>query len=149
MSEFDREMKRATNEIEKALEKAIRGASIELFGEIVKRTPVGNPSLWKNPAPAGYVGGRLRGNWQTSLVSLQTKELDFVDRTGRATTARGATTINKFQLKDRTIWFSNNLPYAERVELGWSHKQRPQGMVRTTVKTFEPIMDNIARKHKI
>ena len=37
----------------------------DLLGELVSASPVGQPSLWKNPdsAPSGYTGGQLRRNW--------------------------------------------------------------------------------------
>lgn len=148
MSKFDREMKRAIKEIEVAIEKTIRGGAIELFSEIVLRTPVGNSTLWKNDAPPGYVGGRLRGNWQASIDNQNLTELDVLDSSGTSTVSKGTTEINKYKLEDTNIWFSNNLPYAERVEHGWS-KQRPNGMVRTTVKLFEPLINKAVRKHKI
>lgn len=145
---FSRDMRKAEGKIEDAIEKALRGAAIELFGEIVKRTPVGNPSLWKNPAPPGYTGGRLRGNWQAKISSPERSTTEHVDKSGTDTIAKGAQKIRRFTLKDKSIWFSNNLPYADRVEQGWS-SQRPAGMVRTTIKMFKPILEKIARIKKV
>jgi len=148
MATFDRELNGAMKQINTAVEKAIRGAAIELFSEIVKRTPVGNPTLWAGPAAAGYTGGSLRGNWQTSLRSPNYGELAAKDAAGGQAIAKGAGKIKKFKLKDKSIFFTNNLPYADRVEHGWS-KQRPEGMVRVTVKQFKPIIEKIARIHKV
>lgn len=145
MSKFKRNMDVAERKIEAAIEKAIRGASIELFSEIVRRTPVGNPTLWDSDPPPGYTGGSLRGNWQAQLKSPNYGELDAKDAAGGQTARKGAGRINKFKLKDVNIYFTNNLPYADRVEHGHSSKQRPEGMVRTTVKMFKPIMEKIAR----
>ena len=126
-------------------EKAIRAAAIELFGEIVKRTPVGNPSLWQSPPPSGYVGGRLRGNWQANIGTPKTDELNTIDANGAKTVGEATREINKFNLNEKDIYLTNNLPYAERVEYGWS-AQRPQGMMRTTVMQFKPIIDKIAKR---
>lgn len=142
--QFDKSIK-ATNV---AIEKAIRGAAIEMFSEIVKRTPVGNPSLWKDRAPAGYIGGRLRGNWQASISRPNYDELTDVDASGGSTIGKGVQQINGFRMRDNDIYFTNNLPYAERIENGWS-QQRPQGMVKVTVASFKPIMEKIARKYKV
>lgn len=144
---FDREFDKAAKEIEDALEKTVRGASIELFGEIVRRTPVGNSSLWASDPPAGYIGGRLRANWQADINSPPQGEIDTPDGNGSSTTSRGTSEISKYTLNDKSIWFSNNLPYAERVENGWS-SQAPQGMMRTTVKIWQSAIDKNARRNK-
>jgi hypothetical protein len=52
IKEFAEKTKRNVNDVKQA-------AAIELFGMIIKATPVGNPSLWKSPPPPGYVGGRV------------------------------------------------------------------------------------------
>ena len=43
-----------------------------------------------------------------------------------------------------TIYLVNNLPYAVRLEYGWS-KQAPAGMVRITAAEFQSIVDDAAR----
>ena len=141
-------MRKAEKKIGNAVEQALRGAATELFSEIVRRTPVGNPTLWKGEAPAGYVGGRLRGNWQASLRRPESSILDNTDKSGANTITKGTQKINSFKIRDQSIWFTNNLPYADRIEQGWS-KQRPAGMVRTTVKMFKPILAKIARMRKV
>lgn len=145
---FDRQMQNAKAKIEKAIEKAVRGAALELFGEIVKRTPVGNPTLWRHEGPRGYIGGTLRGNWQANLRAPLRNVLNTSDSNGSKTASRARVALDAFLLRDKDIWFTNNLPYAERVENGWS-KQRPQGMMKVTVKMFRPIMDRIARMNRV
>jgi hypothetical protein len=50
---------------------AIREAVQELFKRIQERTPIGNPNLWKWPAPKDYVPGTLRASWElTEEVNL-------------------------------------------------------------------------------
>lgn len=46
-------------------EQVVAKIAADLYRELIKVTPVGDPSLWKNPnsAPAGYVGGNLRSSW--------------------------------------------------------------------------------------
>lgn len=146
---FESDMRKAGMKITGAVDKTIQGAAIELFSEIVRRTPVGNPTLWKGDAPAGYVGGRLRGNWQAEIDFPLKNKVKDIDPRGAATTSKGTKKIKRFNAKrHEAIYFTNNLPYAERVEQGWS-KQRPQGMVRSTVKVFQPLLNKIARINKI
>lgn len=148
MARIDNDLKKAEKKIQEAIEKSMRGACIELFSEIVRKTPVGNPLLWKNPAAKGYIGGTLRGNWQASLRSPETSTVDTTDETGSHTISQGASKVNSFKISDKDIWFSNNLPYAQKIEDGHS-KQRPQGMVKTTIKQFSKLIDKFARINKI
>lgn len=148
MSGLNKSFDKASREVKDSIEKTIRAAALELFSEIVRRTPVGNPSIWKSPGPAGYIGGALRGNWQASLNAPTLKTIDVKDKSGSATIGKAKNEIYKYKVKDRSIWFSNNLPYADAIESGSHSTQRPNGMVRTTVKQFRAILDRMARRYK-
>lgn len=77
--------------------------------------------------------GRFRSNWQVSKNVPRTTQLNLTKETQAATIARGQRTIETFDLKnDSMIIIQNNLPYANRLENGWS-KQAPNGMVGLTV----------------
>lgn len=117
--------------------------SIDLLTKIVLRTPVGNPSLWKNPPPAGYVGGRLRGNWNTGVGSINTT-FRAPAKNGTAPIARGRA---KVATRDPSadIFITNSLPYAHRVENGYS-TQAPAGMVRVTVVEFQSFIAKAAKE---
>lgn len=93
------------------LETVVKRATFGLFATAVKRSPVDT--------------GRFRANWNVSF--------DRVDPvTTEATTAsRADSEVRKVlsaKLGDVT-YLSNSLPYAVRLEFGWS-KQAPYGMVR-------------------
>lgn len=46
--------------------------SAELLKERVEEyTPVGNPALWKYPAPKNYTPGHLKSNWKLSNLAGQ------------------------------------------------------------------------------
>lgn len=141
---FKRDMQKAEKEIEKAAAKAISAASIKLFSAIVMATPVGNPSLWKTKyPPKGYTGGRLRANWNASIGKADSSVTSETDSSGNSTASKGAV-LSNFKLSDRAIYLSNNLPYALRVENGWS-QQRPKGMVRINTKKFKKYLDITAK----
>lgn len=77
--------------------------------------------------------GRFRSNWQVSKNVPRTTQLNLTKETQAAIIARGQRTIETFDLKnDSMIIIQNNLPYANRLENGWS-KQAPNGMVGLTV----------------
>ena len=48
--------------------KAHRKIHLQTINQMIKGTPVGNPDLWQSKPPPGYVGGRARSNWQSSVL---------------------------------------------------------------------------------
>lgn len=113
--------------------------AIDLLSRIMEKTPVGNPDLWKEssrPAPAGYVGGRARANWQISTVTPGNSDIDAVDPGGQITESIGLTKMGTAKAGG-TIWIFNNLRYIKRLEDGWSHKQAPLGMVAVSLAEIQ------------
>ena len=78
----------------------------------------------------GYVGGRFRGNWQFSIDSPATEELDRIDPSGSEAIAALLTQVQALTI-GQTAYIVNNLPYAVPLEYGHS-TQAPKGMVRVT-----------------
>lgn len=126
----------------KRAKQVVDKVSIDLLTKIVLRTPVGNPSIWKNPPPAGYVGGRLRGNWNTGIGSINTTE-QRPAKAGTAPIGRGRAAVATRE-PEADIYITNSLPYAIRVENGYS-TQAPAGMVRVTVVEFQSFIAKAAK----
>ena len=126
----------------KRAKQVVDKATIDLLRNIVLRTPVGNPTLWKNPPPAGYVGGRLRGNWNTGIGSINTTE-QRPAKSGLAPIGRGRAKVATRE-PGADIYITNSLPYAIRVENGYS-TQAPAGMVRVTVVEFQSFIAKAAK----
>lgn len=81
-------------------------------------------------AAKNYTGGRFRGNWQVTFDRPAVGAIDRVDKAGTATLAAGREVLAHYDSGEyRSIWFTNNVPYAQRLEYGWS-KQAPAGIVR-------------------
>ena len=81
-------------------------------------------------AAKNYTGGRFRGNWQVSFDRPAVGAIDRVDKAGTATLAAGRDVLAHYDSGEYgSIWFTNNVPYAQRLEYGWS-KQAPAGIVR-------------------
>lgn len=106
-----------------------RYVTIALLDQFIKRSPVGNPSLWAGPAPAGYVGGRFRSAW----TAASGNKSDFAPEAGQSSyavpnaadvVAKGTSALTPYQ----SVWISNNVPYAQRLEDGHSG-QAPAGVV--------------------
>ena len=97
-------------------------------------------------APSGYTGGRFRGNWQIGFDNAPQGETGRVDKSGATTLAAGGAVLAQFKAANNSvIYFVNNVPYAVRLEFGYS-KQAPRGMVRITAQEFQKLFNEAARE---
>ncbi len=107
----------AEAQILKVSEKTLATVATALYTKIIGYTPVGDPSLWKSP----YVPkGYKPGTLKKSW------EIDI-------------------QPREATI--SNDQPYAQRVENGWS-SQAPYGMMRKGIADFPKLLEQAAARYK-
>lgn len=120
----------------------LRKVALDMFTEVILKSPVGNPSLWKHAAPPGYSGGQFRANWQVAIGNIPSGTLQLEDASGTATISKAQAEVSGLQM-GQTIWLVNNLPYAQRLEDGWS-TQAPEGMVRMTVQRYAAILNAAA-----
>ncbi len=74
--------------------------------------------------------GRFRANWTLGIGEMDDKTTAEVDPTGARTALKVAEGVANGKA-GQVFWITNSLPYAERLENGWS-KQAPQGMVELT-----------------
>ena len=145
---FNDDIKRFNDKVEKAATMIFRGTALSLFSKVILRTPVGNTSIWKTKyPPKGYVGGRLRGNWQARINSAPSGEIDKPDKNGGDTINKAKNETFKAKLGN-SIYLVNNLPYAGVIEDGLHSKQAPAGMVKVTIAEFRSVVNANARKHK-
>ena len=98
-------------------EAKIKKAFIGLSTDIIMDTPV--------------LSGRLRNNWFPSVNSGSNAKTDETSNQ-----AIGRVSAVKFKLGD-TLYLTNNLPYAKRIEFdNWSAKA-PAGMCRKNIIRWE------------
>ncbi|MGB1388669.1 MAG: hypothetical protein ACPG61_07255 [Paracoccaceae bacterium] len=109
------------------LDLAVRGIALELFSRVILRTPVDT--------------GRARGNWQVQIGSIPNGTLALDDRSGTATVSKAQAAASGMDAGD-VIYLTNNLPYARRLEEGYS-AQAPAGMVALSVQEFQAIAAEI------
>lgn len=100
---------------------------------VVMATPVGNASLWKDHAPAGYVGGRARANWQVGLGGPKQGTVQTIDAGGGGTVSAGVGVISGAG-PGVAIHITNNLPYIVPLNEGHS-KQAPSGFIQGAIRT--------------
>lgn len=109
-------------------------ANLTPTGHLKKRARVSDSMDIKTPA--GYTGGRFRGNWQVGLDAAPQGETGQVDKSGGKTLAAGTLVIERFRVGMQAVYFTNNVPYAYPLEFGHS-SQAPGGMVRITAADFQ------------
>ena len=130
MSKFTLDVQAFIAKAKKNPETVMRSVSLKLFSAIIKASPVDT--------------GRFRGNWQTTGVTPATGLIAGVDPIGNKAVNSAATFITNAPGWD-TFTLTNNLPYAERLEYGWS-KQAPTGIVRVNVIRFQQLINEEAAK---
>lgn len=143
--EWDKERQRAIQ----AKREATKVIAIELFSGVITSSPVGNPSLWKNPnsAPPSYTGGSFRSNWFLSFDTPSNETTDSTSR-GNALAADIAKRIQDGSYRS-TYQLTNNLPYGPRLESGNWSKQAPNGIIAPNVMRVEsriPAIEKIVNK---
>jgi len=87
--------------------------------------------------------GRLRANWQFGQ-SIPHGELSGLDTAGAATIAKIAGQVTSLRAGGE-CWIVNNLPYAGKIEYGYSTVKAPQGMVRITLMNLPHAIESYVR----
>lgn len=118
---------------------AVGSIVVRIAQELDKRSPVGDATYWKNPPPKGYIGGRFRGNWQLGVGTIPAGETGRIDTGGGATVSAIIAGVPE-DAAGKVYFLANNVPYANRLESGWS-RQAPQGVVGLTAVMFQQIVD--------
>lgn len=138
-----------TRFVEKAkgnAEEVVRKVGVDMLAKVVDRSPVGNPDLWQSGVgPAGYVGGRFRGNWQVAFDIRPAQEIDRIDAGGGVTVAAGAAVLSAFNPGVNKVWLVNNVPYAYRLEMGHSTRA-PLGVAGVTATEFQSFVNQAVRE---
>lgn len=113
------------------VDKVLRQTLVLASQQIVERSP--------------FDTGRFRANWQFSVGGPDLTITDETDKTGEPTKARIKAQVQLIKAGP-TVYLTNSLPYAYRLEFeGWS-SQAPNGMVRVTLAGLQSaINDYVAR----
>jgi hypothetical protein len=139
---FEKEFNQERLAVKKALEETVRVTAISLFSGVITSSPVGNPSLWKNPkgAAPGYSGGQFRSNWFLSLGAPSTKITESTKEENQRISEVNSIATSKYS---SVYALTNNLPYAQRIENGWS-SQSESGVVAPNVSRVNSQLPKIA-----
>ncbi|MFM9829732.1 MAG: hypothetical protein ACKVOB_13485 [Sphingomonas sp.] len=139
MTSFALQLAQFAEKVGEDADQVVGGVVIELARVIDERSPVGDAKFWKSSPPKGYVGGHFRANWQLAIGSIPKGEVVGINF--GAALAENVARIPT-EAAGPTYYLANNVPYAQRLEDGWS-RQAPVGLVGRTVIEFQDI---VARK---
>lgn len=118
----------AQKELNDKLSKLGVATAIQVFNNIIIETPVDT--------------GRARGNWQASLGNPISGVVS--EEASKGIKFDVSKDIQNWTIKD-IAYLTNNLPYIEPLELGWSG-QRPNGWVRANVDKGQSALDQAIQK---
>jgi hypothetical protein len=123
---FRSDIRRFINKSNAGLDKYAKAVVLNLDKSMVMKSPVDT--------------GRFRANWNIGIGSVDSNTTDATDISGSVSIAKAAVELNSFKVNGQTIYITNSLPYAYRLEYeGWS-SQSPQGMVRVTLAELSGIL---------
>lgn len=142
LAQFTKGLNEEIVKLRTSSEKTVRQVAFVIDRELVRRTPVGNPDLWKANAGkkrgdpgyvgADYTGGRARANWLPSLETPSEEVIEEPDPTGAGAINKMAQVTAAFKLGQK-IFISNNLEYIQALEDGHS-SQAPNGFVSGSIQ---------------
>ena len=91
--------------------------------------------------------GAARGNWLSSVGSIDTSfSLSVKDPSGTASNGRLQAAVQGLE-PGTEFYFTNSLPYAERLENGWS-QQAPQGMVKINMASWSSVVSRAVARYR-
>lgn len=126
---FAEDLKKICDRAGDKAELVVRRAALDIGGQLVDRSPVDT--------------GRFKNNWQTGIGGIDKSTSAAADLAGAGAQARLAAQVSAWK-PGQSIFVSNSLVYAYRLETGWS-KQAPAGIVRLTVQNFEQAVAKAAK----
>lgn len=112
----------------------------QIFREVLRISAqaftTGHPAVPQARSPVDT--GLFQGNWRFGHGVVELNAVETLDPSGVPTLAYLTQQI-RMALPGAYHYFSNNVPYALKLEWGYS-KQAPQGMVRITAMSIDTIL---------
>lgn len=118
MTTFALDLSRAIERAKDEAETVVRYTALQLFNRVIEKSPV--------------LTGRFRNNWNCSLGEADYSTTEETDKSGAKAKAKVEAVISSYTLDGKSLFLSNGLPYAMRLEEGYS-MQAPRGMVRLSI----------------
>jgi hypothetical protein len=125
------DLQRITQRNKQKAVKVMQNSLMRLGGAIVMRSPVDT--------------GRFRSNWLAAYGAMDTSTNDALDKSGSTAIGKLTATVNTLAA-GQVFYFTNSLPYAQRLEYDAWSAQSPAGMVRVSVASWQSIVEDEIRK---
>ena len=126
-SQLDEIAKRANGD----MEEVAAASMLRLGNRIVQGSPVDT--------------GRFKNNWMSAYGSLDPSTPRADNPSGAGSVTDLSVKVNDVQIGGADFFFTNSLPYAYRLETGWSD-QASQGVVAVNALSWEKIVTEEVRK---
>jgi hypothetical protein len=124
MAGFGDQLRKITEDTKDKMDLAFRKIALDMFTEVILRTPVDK--------------GGARANWRVAIGEVPHGTLDLNDVSGQATISKAAAKSMSLKAGD-TIYLANSLPYIKRLmNDGWS-QQAPAGAFDLVVQRYNVI----------
>jgi Bacteriophage HK97-gp10, putative tail-component len=127
---FSLNLKKLADKAGNNADAVVKKIALDVLSTIVNKSPVDT--------------GRFRGNWQLGVGSVDSTITSAESKDGAESKARAASELNGFK-SGKTIFISNSLPYAQRLENGYSDQSPPNAMVKLTLIEFRRKLRKAAR----
>lgn len=131
---FADDLRKFADATNRTMADVLEGVVLELSTRMVMRSPVDT--------------GKFRGNWQIGDGGPDTRVDSTFDRQALGS-APSHDSFDRWQdqlegvLPGTIIYITNSLPYAARLEYGYSKLQAPAGMVRVTLTEYASIINTV------
>jgi hypothetical protein len=148
-AQFEAQMVEFVANAKLALQETTKMILLEIGIRIVNRSPVGDPPSWKRQPPwlpKNYLPGTFKNNWQLTVDMPGTDTFFTPDPSGNLSITRIALAIPRWPV-GHTYYYSNNLPYAQALENGWSRQAPPAGIVALTTVEFQSIVEEMELRY--
>jgi hypothetical protein len=122
LGELDGDMKKTGKRVAENADRLVRRCALAVDAAVVLATPVDT--------------GRARSNWQVEVGSPASGTIDSgFDKGGGSAISQGKDAIESYKGESNKagIFITNNLPYIERLNDGWS-AQAPAGFVEKAMQ---------------
>jgi hypothetical protein len=129
------QIKRVVDTMNKGISRAVGEAAFSAFQAVVIASPVDT--------------GNFRGNWQVALHTPSLNTLSGEDFSAGEVIGSAQPLFDRYEMatggQPNIIFFSNNVPYARRLNQGHS-QQAPAGFVQKAIRAG---LDNLGAKGRI
>lgn len=143
---FREQINKWINKVHDSFDETVRESLVLIFDRIDERSPIGDPKLWKHPAPPGYRPGRFRGSWVLGIDAVNFTVPRTRDPHGMKISVARAMTKVPNGAAGHTYFYTSSLPYSLRLEYGWSHRQAPYGVIAVTAMEFRRIINKAIKE---